>query len=936
MIRYLMLAVLFLAAILAIRPARPLAPYTPTGYVDKANALIADNIIWFDCENRMIKTKFKDDATTKWYQESYLADDVDSFNKACANAYALRPAALTPACEEFADRFLIEGCILKGVNPAAHVVPMPGVETKAWTGQLRYAPEGGAGTLESDTRTILLTRYFDPIAATDILPVPIGASGRHTIERAKMAEFQHLDGAKSADVYSMGDTAVVRERARSGDPGGVLLQGRKMQPGQIAALEDGDWLFFSRRVPKRPPAEQAFYYTKQNMADLISWSVERNAAHHRVTRENTLAFVPQLIRALNAGVEQGAEQRAAEANLELSVNAILQDTLTSRLNRYMREFFESGKLGDSTRPRRAALTVLDLFTGEALALPTYPSQEHLERFVGLAAHEKRRLLQNQNFPVHPVGSAGKPFWASAVVSQYPFMASFTIPAHSDTEYSYAAGMELDSTFEDHRHPYSATAVPGRVALDGFLKESCNKYVVDFVTATLAMKDEAKGEPSIRDLAEVMNFSNKEMPVPERFAVCGSTAERVPKFDRFVDRGSFHMPEQNPVHSTFESITGVRVYAEGVPGKEDSKGTDLDRSYRSKRFVVQFWEPAALDFRPKSQTGNLRFLLELGAASPERVNFAINKLSSVRGDWVSLLLGGGTGLWNNVQLAEALARIITGRQVQARIVGSPGKHDKTEEPAPIQELDEGARAIVMLGMSKVADEGTASALQGFRDLIADRFGKEKYDVFVYAKTGTATVDVFAPSGAGRVARTLFDGGGIEFERVTRKVRLTSRGAAILKTNGFDALFRREVERMNRALPLYTKDSPSYRRPNAFFYIEQDKLLLNPRNRDVNPSYAIDSLGAALIVSVLVVPQDRHKSAIRVSSCLPPVTIAAINQGVPGVTDLDAREAFGLSLALYIEDTEQVAGRVAVPLMNRMAGDIVPILEAQMASRRATVR
>ena len=154
-------------------------------------------------------------------------------------------------------------------------------------------------------------------------------------------------------------------------------------------------------------------------------------------------------------------------------------------------------------------------------------------------------------------------WASAVVSQYPFMASFTIPAHSDTEYSYAAGMELDSTFEDHRHPYSATAVPGRVALDGFLKESCNKYVVDFVTATLAMKDEAKGEPSIRDLAEVMNFSNKEMPVPERFAVCGSTAERVPKFDRFVDRGSFHMPEQNPVDSTFESITGVKQAANNL-------------------------------------------------------------------------------------------------------------------------------------------------------------------------------------------------------------------------------------------------------------------------------------------------------------------------------------------------------------------------------------
>src|SRR4029079_1645027 len=139
------------------------------------------------------------------------------------------------------------------------------------------------------------------------------------------------------------------------------------------------------------------------------------------------------------------------------------------------------------------------------------------------------------------------------------------------------------------------------------------------------------------------------------------AKRCPSLDKF---------EEVPFRTPLERLTGVATYLgndpQGLP-PGITVGV-LERAYRTGRYDLSLFAPL-LDHLFTKTTEEQRWKIRTATQqmSPERVNLAFNQITHMREDFVNLLLGGGTSIWTNVQLTEALSRLVTGRAVESRIV-----------------------------------------------------------------------------------------------------------------------------------------------------------------------------------------------------------------------------------------------------------------------------
>jgi hypothetical protein len=129
-------------------------------------------------------------------------------------------------------------------------------------------------------------------------------------------------------------------------------------------------------------------------------------------------------------------------------------------------------------------------------------------------------------------------------------------------------------------------------------------------------------------------------------------------------------------------------------------------------------------------------------SPEPVNFEFDQFSSDRKerkgprDFITILLGGGTNVWSNVDFAAAFATCVTGSPVLAHIT-------KTSEP--VQTLQErkpfiNVAARVRPGLAAVMTEGTAfktlsQSAKGQAALAVLESFRKIPNVEIYSKTGT---------------------------------------------------------------------------------------------------------------------------------------------------------------------------------------------------------
>jgi hypothetical protein len=239
-------------------------------------------------------------------------------------------------------------------------------------------------------------------------------------------------------------------------------------------------------------------------------------------------------------------------------------------------------------------------------------------------------------------------------------------------------------------------------------------------------------------------------------------------------GTLDRIDEAPFIEAFGDLTGVRTYGGGdAPGLPEEGVEDVSRAAAvTLGYDLRPWAPLLAKLTEgEDEESAWKVRAALQAVSPERVNLSLNQVTDFRTELVSLLLGGATSQWTNVQLAEALSRLVTGRQIEATMVRAvrPRKAgDAAETPKPpapplsTQSVSAEARATVLSGMQRVVlgAHGTAKPMAARVRELEQRF--PGFRVAVFSKTGSPTVQRPESKPSGEILRQLVRRGFLSWD------------------------------------------------------------------------------------------------------------------------------------------------------------------------------
>ncbi len=401
--------------------------------------------------------------------------------------------------------------------------------------------------------------------------------------------------------------------------------------------------------------------------------------------------------------EAGDALALEEKDIRLSIDRDLQKELQQAVLKWARNNPRFGP--NRVEAPSISLTVMDPFTGEVLAMPSFPSVdptvEDLE-----ALREKvqpwryERLLGNHNFVPHVVGSAIKPIVFAALSAELRGQIALEDlivrgtgkPAAEGYLHEKLAGVEM---LPSRTFPVERALMP----MDDFLIHSYDWP--ELVLGALGLATHSEGARS-----KLLTGAGSETVVNYKGRDYGLDLYRLPEVP-------LTGPESHPLMRT-EVMRRTLLFR----GLEDafSVDTGVRREYEPDEVAERMdrWFP---DLTPRGKNKTIRS----GALGYSRLLMpyvsAIDA-ASMQGfgtDYVSFLLGGGDG-WNNVLMAQSMSRMVTGKRVYATLQKAPlQKADNL--PNPLR--DASWRRKHLLGpLQRVPTEGTARSMRSFVSTLGD--------------------------------------------------------------------------------------------------------------------------------------------------------------------------------------------------------------------------
>ena len=738
------LAVLIVVASLQEEPA---GYWAPEGFVSRSDDIVAKGGLELTCGARdsIVVRLEPDSPDERFFRSSYLRADVRRFN-------ADPSAARSP--------FLVDGCRLLGVDPFYHRVDLPYNRVPQWTGPVRFAQASRSAAFRGGRDQRL--QVVHPLESLDASTSErVGLARRRASARTEFLRFEAPRSPEVlAEAYFVGDEApVLADRRDVGAPSMLRLNGFAVPPGRIARLETGDWVQLQHR-------EEVFTYLVDgsDRAGLVSTASSANGGTRRYLVPHLVPFVSDLARALEGGLHSTPSARDGGPVSRMEIRLTLDRELETTTQALVDEWCERQRL--PRRPRAVSALVMDAFRGDVLAMPTCPGEAVLEDYGQLSRRLRSRYLRNQNLVLHPGGSALKPFWAASIATAYPGLLDLEIPEHPPGGVEDVFGCALTV-------PYGSGGHEGWEGLEAFLRTSCNRYMVEAATAALLAGAGSLPEGLTQGLPG-RNSPGRGPPgqgSPGRLLADSSPAPSGARREvRFCDQvvevaladglpftggscGDLRLlGERFAPGLPFEQVTGAAVYRDRVPAAAaaGAEAASLDDAYRAGRYRLDLWRGPLDALRVAGDTANpVHTRLRFSAVSPQVTNLALNTVEELRRDWVNLLLGGENSRWSNFQLAEAMSRLMTGREVRGRFVVSPVARGReavgSAEPLPEDALHPGARRRVLHAMERVVGPGgtavrLAPAARRLESVLRSVPGAEDHDVYVFAKTGTPAVSV----------------------------------------------------------------------------------------------------------------------------------------------------------------------------------------------------
>jgi cell division protein FtsI/penicillin-binding protein 2 len=783
----------------------PLTYYSSRSYVQRANEMIQRGALKYNCRTEQIELApgRATRAETTWFEASYLKNDVDLFNR---------------NRELFGHFFVVDDCTLREINPFLRTVRLPFATSVQWLGNIEYSGPGSDTTLfSSNGRTILLNRWAPKQPYREVTTVV----GDTTDVSGNSVHFDFASGgqAPAAEVHSVFDKAILEQRVKASQSAQVRLLGYGVPEGRIARLQSGDWLHLESA--EQASKSETFLFVGERVFDRLSVVRTRNARQERTfseeepllrwvggeERDEMLTFGEGFARSMSNALQQLTPSHARELtnafDVQLSIDRRLQSSLDAAFGDHCRKLASDVSGGE---PFAASMTVMNGKSGEVLAAVSFPSSSDLESLRPVSEEERRRLLVNHNLKRHPIGSAGKPFIYASIATRQPFLLDLVIDPHQPVE---------GPNGPEGQHEILQYYVPNGYKLwnhgdrpmdfESALERSCNKFTVDLTTLALAAPRDPV-ERGARTLGQIFTpLAGVAWPKPGKHSGIHIGAEELtfapdlgphmnneqsrpiqPPIDTpaVLTPGSLERIDEAPFVETYGEITGVRTYAGLAPPDVDAESPDRLGSHalQTMQYDLRPWralvERLAAGEKPAT-AWKVRAAFQ--AVSPERVNLRFNQVTDLRNELVSLLLGGSTSQWTNLQLAEAASRLVTKREVEASLLHALNPAGQ-QQPAP--------REKTVFGALAVSDAARESVLRGMRRTILGAQGTavgfaprvhelEKrypgFNVAAFSKTGSPTVMRPETKPVAAALRGMIRGG-----------RLLYRDGAICVANGRDVV------------------------------------------------------------------------------------------------------------------------------------------------------
>lgn len=690
--------------------------YVPVGYAREVDRLIGEGRLVYDCASETIEPRGLSSSEEYFLAHSYLADDLAAWAANDRRAFVVER-------EDLADG----GCRgeLVRINASYHNQRLPTYRAATWVGRLFLRQSAATTTLSSGDRTLEVARpALDhlPLPAEDYQDVWFGRDEAPDVRSPKHAWKMLERGRAFAYLSPVGDAAVLEVAHERPE---VRLNACPVERGWRVRLDSGDSLRMrlagegtgvATGVGKTVRFEERYQVEAGGEAGLLSFVSRVNGETRRRTWSGRLPMAEEVARALDTAVIAGDGRD--DFDVHLTVDAFLDHTA----NRVLADFAAARYRG---RPLRAAVTVLDAESGRALALASHPGPASIAGLDLRRPGDAALLAANHNFAHHPVGSTAKPLLAAAALATHPDLAGLAVPCHPG---GAAPQTLLGFPLGEARLPADCGGIgdDGEVGLVDFLRVSSNRYVLYLGMLALAdwRSDGPRADP--RDVA---------LAPRDAYRLGGRGFDRRPYLPVVKDDAGAGTEladvADRPFFRRFAALFGV-----GYHDRSASAGERVD---------LAAWRPALAE---AGEEVSEEVALAFSPVAPEEVNLRANLVQQLRQDLYTTLLGNGNNRWSNLQLAAAVARLVTGRtDVEPRLVetvtvpGEPaagrraaGDDDaaaEAAEPPPrvVWSLDEqlagvanpGGAAAGGMAAAGLAEEHRRLILDGMRQVVDDPAG-----------------------------------------------------------------------------------------------------------------------------------------------------------------------------------------------------------------------
>ncbi len=473
-----------------------------------------------------------------------------------------------------------------------------------------------------------------------------------------------------------------------------------------------------RRKTRIPLAGWAWVSGRYRLVTSPRWPLPDYLAGtlgHPLLREAT-GGKPMVI-TIDPELQQMAAQQAQVSG------RIVHDDLLKRLHPKHRS--EIGKI----RPPRVALSVIEVGSGEILAMSGWPRSspgtswkrdangEWLPPSRWLSASSRAVLAQKylgeKNFDLLVMGSASKPLWAAMTLLRKPELGkSLFVRGSGEPKEHSIFGVAIGAPWDVH----TSTAW---LDLPTYLAQSDNAYQVRIGFLGLAEKTERGG------VAGVSNPAAKQEAMDGK----GTPWRQFPSFPPAI-RLSLKEPSRIRLGSLADSELAkdfqqrFDVQLGSVSGRDPGGSEQLFRQEQ-----ISFWSgDEAHDAQPPAEFARYR--------SPAKSILDFASIDSSR-KFVGMLLGGQENQWNNLQFPAALSQLVTGQPITPHLL--KGVEVKSGRPAfSAQEVRQ--LAPVRQGMARVITRGTATSY--LAPILSQLRALEHKGWVAYGKTGTMQNEDFS--------------------------------------------------------------------------------------------------------------------------------------------------------------------------------------------------